>query len=230
MKKLAFDAYHLKLFAIIAMVLNHVAIIFHSELPIGIMLPIYAVGGLTYTIMAYFIVEGYKHTSSLRKYAFRLFIFGVVAQSVHGMVLGITALFAPVLHLNIMFTIILALMVLLMYDKVKIRFLFWVLFVVACILSFFMDLYFVAILMPLLYYIIKDETRRRVVPGIVGGLIFIFVTLPMFLTGFAPDMDVYAEFGMPPELTMVAPFFAIGCFIGAVLVKNFNNERGKRSK
>ena len=230
MKSLAFDAYHLKLFAIIAMVLNHIAIAFYTVLPFGIMLPIYAIGGLTYTIMAYFIVEGYKHTSSLRKYILRLFIFGVIAQAFHGMVLSITAIVPPIMHLNIMFTIILALLVLLMYDKIKIRFLFWVLYVIACVLSFYMDLYFVAILMPLLYYTIKDETRRRVIPGIVGGLLFLVVTLPIFLAGIAPDIDVYADFGMPPELAMVAPSFAIGCFIGAVLIKNFNNERGKRSK
>ena len=230
MKSLSFDAYYLKLFAIIAMVLNHIAIAFYTVLPFGVMLPIYAIGGLTYTIMAFFIVEGYKYTSNLGKYILRLFIFGVIAQAFHGMVLGTTALASPLMHLNIMFTIILALLVLLMYDKIKIRFLFWVMFVIACVLSLFMDLYFVAILMPLLYYTIKNETFRRIVPGIVGGLLFIITTLPLFLTSFAPDIDVYAKFGMPQEIAIVAPSFAIGCFIGAVLIKNFNNERGKRSK
>ena len=224
------NAYHLKLSAIVAMVLNHIAIAFYTVLPLGVMLPIYAIGGLTYTVMAYFIVEGYKHTSSLSKYIFRLFIFGVIAQAVHGMVLGITAFVSPIMHLNIMFSIILALLVLLLYDKVKIRFLFWVLFVVACILAFFMDLFFVAILMPLLYYTIKDETRRRTLPGIVGGIIFLVLGLPLFLANFAPDVDVYSEFGMSPELALATPTFAFGCFIGAVLIKNFNNERGKRSK
>jgi hypothetical protein len=229
MKSLSFDAYYLKWFAIIAMLLNHIAIAFYSVLPFAVLLPIYAIGGLTYTIMAYFIVEGYRYTSNLRKYILRIFVFGVIAQAFHGMALGATALITPILHLNIMFTIILALLVLLMYDKIKIRFFFWVLFIIACVISVFMDLYFVAILMPLLYYAIKDENRRRIIPGIVGGLLFFILTLPMLLAEFMPDVAVYVV-GVSSELAMAGPSFAIGCFIGAVLVKNFNNERGKRSK
>lgn len=229
MNKLSFDAYTLKWFAIIAMVLNHIAIAFYSVLPFPILLPAYAIGGLTYTIMSFFVVEGYRHTSNLKKYILRLLIFGLIAQSVHPMVLGVTAI-VPGLHLNIMFTIILSLLVLLMYDKIKMRILFWLLFIIACILSMIMDLYFVAILMTLLYYVIKKDNLRRTLPGIVGGMLFIVLTLPLLFVQFAPDAELYGGMGMSKELAMAAPTFAIGCFIGAILIRNYNNDRGRRAK
>jgi len=238
MKFLSFDAYILKWIAVIAMICNHVAIAFHAVLPFWLLLPLYAVGGLTYTIMAFFVVEGYKHTSNLKKYFSRLLLFGIIAQAFHPMVLGMTALF-PGIFLNILFTIMLALFTLLMYDKIKIRVLFWLLFVVVCLVSFLMDLYFVGILVPVLYYAIKKEGTRRTLPGIIAGIVFgLLSTFP--LLGYlalsnAPGMEQEAyDFlyisGFTREFLMVMPSFALGCFAGAILIRNFNGERGKRAK
>jgi len=238
MKLLSFDAYTLKWFAVIAMIANHVAIAWHTILPFGVLLPLYAIGGLTYTIMAYFVVEGYRYTSNLKKYISRLLIFGLIAQAAHPMVLGVTSLLGGI-FLNIMFTIILALIVLLMYDKIKIRFLFWLLFIVACAISLFMDLYFVGVLVPLLYYAIKKEGVRRTLPGIIAGIIFgLLSTAP--LLGYmalrnAPgrEQDAYNflyHSGFTREFLMVMPFFGLGCFLGAILIKNYNGDRGKPAK
>jgi len=238
MKFLSFDAYVLKWIAVVAMIANHVAIAWHSILPFWALLPLYAVGGITYTVMAFFIVEGYKHTSNLKKYFLRLLIFGVIAQAFHPMVLGITSILGGI-FLNILFTIILALFVLLMYDKIKIRVLFWLLFIVVCAVSMFMDLYFVGILMPLLYYAIKKEGVRRTLPGIITGIVFgLFSALPLmgYLAMYhTPGMEQEAyDFlyisGFTRELLMVMPFFGLGNFVGAILIRNFNGERGKRSK
>jgi len=233
MKALSFDAYVLKWIAVVAMIANHVAIAWHSILPLWALLPLYAVGGITYTVMAFFIVEGYKHTSNLKKYFLRLLIFGLIAQAFHPMVLGITSIMGGI-FLNILFTIILALFTLLMYDKIKIRVLFWLLFVVICFVSLHMDLYFVGVLMPLLYYVIKKEGTRRALPGIITGVIFgLFSAIPLLgylsLSG-AEAYELLYDIGMSRELLIVMPFFGLGNFAGAVLIKNFNGERGKRSK
>ena len=172
MKVLSFDAYTLKWIAVIGMIANHIAIGLAPVLPLVPLLILYAAGGLTYVIMAYFVVEGYKYTSNLKKYIGRLFVFGLIAQAFHPTVLGVTDLLGTGFFLNIMFTIILSLFVLLMYDKIKIRFLFWLLFIVACVAAMFMDLFFIGILVPLLYYTIKKESRRRTLPGIISGTIF----------------------------------------------------------
>jgi len=238
MKILSFDAYTLKWIAVIAMIMNHIAIAWRSVLPYGVLLPLYAVGGLTYTIMAYFVVEGYRHTSNLKKYISRLLVFGLIAQAFHPMVLGVTSLFGGIL-LNIMFTIVLALIVLLMYDKIQIRPLFWFLFIVACVVSLFMDLYAVGVLVPLLYYIIKNEGKRRTLPGIIAGVFFgLLSALPIlgYLAMYnTPGMEQEAydflyNFGFTREFLMIMPSFGLGCFLGAILIRNYNGERGKRAK
>jgi hypothetical protein len=238
MKILSFDAYTLKWIAIIGMIMNHIAIAWHPILPFGILLFLYAGGGLTYVIMAYFVVEGYRHTSNLKKYISRLFIFGLIAQAFHPMVLGITQML-PGVFLNIMFTIILSLIVLLMYDKIKIRVLFWLLFIVACFLSLFMDLYFIGILVPLLYYAIKKEGLRRTLPGIIAGLVFLILgslsALSVMFLQNTPGMEQEFQYliessGMTVDLMLATPVFAIGCFLGAILIKNYNGDRGKPAK
>jgi len=239
MKFLSFDAFTLKWIAVIGMIANHVAIGLAPVIPLVPLFILYGAGGLTYVIMAYFVVEGYKHTRNLKKYIGRLFIFGLIAQAFHPTVLGITNIMGGPVFLNILFTIILGLLVLLMYDKIKNRFLFWLLFIVACFIALFMDLYFVGVLVPLMYYAIKKESRRRTLPGVVSGIIWLvlglFVALlPIiyFTTGeMAEEMkqQVYQS-GMTAELMLVMPSFAIGCFLGAILIRNYNGERGKPAK
>ncbi|MCL2420928.1 MAG: conjugal transfer protein TraX [Defluviitaleaceae bacterium] len=237
MKFLSLDAYALKWIAVIGMIANHVAIAWHTILPLWLLLPLYAAGGLTYVIMAYFIVEGYRYTSNFKKYISRLLIFGLIAQAFHPMVLGSTAMIPGTIFLNILFNIALALVVLLLYDKIKIRFLFWLLFIVACVISFFMDLFFMGPLLPLLYYAIKKESKRRTLPGIIAGLVWGIFGL-FTLMGMAAMMAKYpveyvlenmgVGFGM--EMVYAMPTFAIGCFLGAVLIRNYNGERGKPAK
>jgi hypothetical protein len=239
MKMLSFDAYTLKWIAVIGMITNHVAIGLAPALPFPILLIFYAAGGLTYVIMAYFVVEGYKHTSNLKKYIGRLFVFGLIAQAFHPMVLGVTDIMGAGLFLNIMFTIILGLFVLIMYDKIKVRFLFWLLFIVVCLISMFMDLFFIGVLLPLMYYIIKKESTRRTLPGIVAGLVFglfglLSAMLPIIYltTGqFATEIYELVEMtGMTVELMIATPIFAIGAFLGAILIRNYNGDRGKSAK
>jgi len=239
MQKLSLNAYTLKWIAIIGMIANHVAIAWSAILPLGVMLPMYAVGGLTYTIMAFFVVDGYRYTSNLKKYIGRLLLIGLIAQAFHPMVLGVTQIM-PGIFLNIMFTITLSLIVLLLYDKIKIRALFWILvFPIAIILSLHMDLFFMGPIIPLLYYTIKKESRRRTLPGVVSGTIWLIVGLLSALSILAllhtpgGEQQVYYllnEMGMTMPMVWATPTFALGCFAAAILLRNYNGERGKPAK
>jgi len=235
---LSFDAYTLKLIAVVGMISNHIAIGLHEVLPLPVLLPLFAAGGLTYIIMAYFVVEGYKHTSNFKKYISRLLIFGLIAQAFHPMVLGITAML-PGPFLNILFTITLSLIVLYLYDKIKVRFLFWLLFAVACVLAMFMDLSFMGIVVSVMYYAIKKEGRRRALPGIIFGSFFLLFGLlstgSLLMLKNMPGMEAEFQYavantGMTMDLLLATPTFAIGCFLGAILIKNYNGERGKPAK
>jgi len=240
LKSLSFDAYTLKWIAVVAMIMNHIAIAWYPILPLWAILPLYAVGGLTYVIMGFFVVEGYRYTTNLKKYISRLLIFGLIAQAFHPMVLGKTAI-TPIL-LNILFTIILALIVLLMYDKIKIRVLFWFLFIIACIVSLSMDIPIVGVLVPILYYTIKKESSRRVLPGIISGIIWgligalsVFGIMALMALQNTPGMEQEAQYlleniGISIELALAMPTFAAGCFLGAILIKNYNGDRGRPAK
>ena len=49
---------------------------------------LYMVGGLTFPIMAYLLCEGYRHTSSVRRYAERLALFAVISQVPYSLLFG----------------------------------------------------------------------------------------------------------------------------------------------
>ena len=75
-----FTAFPLKVLAIAGMTCNHACYIYWDYLPPGILCALFALGGLTFPIMAFLLVEGYRHTSSVRRYGRRLLAFALVAQ------------------------------------------------------------------------------------------------------------------------------------------------------
>ena len=82
MKK-TLDANKLKLIAIIAMTLDHIAwLLFPGYSDGALPVVMHIIGRLTCPIMCYFIAEGYYHTRNIRKYTFRLFLFAVIVHPV----------------------------------------------------------------------------------------------------------------------------------------------------
>jgi len=222
---LKLDAYQLKWIAIVAMVLNHIVIAWWAIVPLSLAFPMYAVGGLTFPIMAFFVVEGYKHTSSLKRYVGRILVVGLIALPFHFLTLGLA--FAPTL--NIMFTIALSLGVLAMYDKIQRRWLFWTIFVLVIVpISLFFEWSLSGILLVLLFYIIKNEMRRRILPPlIIAVLTFVLTSL-----GTLVNMEVVGMGGLmsEPMFSAVNATFLIGIVLASWLLAGFTGERGKRMK
>jgi len=223
------NAYQLKWIAIIGMIMNHAVFAFWEVLPTGLAAVLYAAGGLTFPILAYFVVEGYKHTSSVKKYMLRLFIFGLIAMPFHILVLR-------QIGLNIMFTILLSVIILILHDKMKIRPLFWIVFVLLLIGSAVvtMDWAIIGPIIVLLYYRMKSENARRIVPPIVAGASVLLLTLFGMLGVSQLDAaDALVKFGsMMSDMNywLVSLTFIFGCVGAALLLKNYNGERGKRMK
>jgi len=226
-----FDAFTLKWIAIIGMILNHMVFAWRAILPTWLMFPLYAAGGLTFPILAFFVVEGYRHTTNLKKYLLRLFIFGLIAIPFHILVFRMVTL-------NIMFTIIMGIVMLILYGKIKRRALFWLVFVLLAPVSLLADWYFIGILVVVLYYAITNEKARRIVPAVASGVFWLLFTL-LGIAGLAtmeatPGMEAQVEFfhrTMGDMNFMLAQStFIIGCLAAAFLLTRYNGERGKKMK
>ena len=88
MKKL--NSNHLKLIAIIAMTIDHVADLIYPGMPDNIISNIFhIIGRLTAPIMCFFICEGFYYTKNLKKYILRLFIFAIISHFTYCFAFGI---------------------------------------------------------------------------------------------------------------------------------------------
>lgn len=80
MKK-RFDSNVLKVIAIIAMTIDHIAWMLYPGYPTEIFpLFLHMIGRITCPIMCYFIAEGYHYTKNINKYTSRLFIFAIISH------------------------------------------------------------------------------------------------------------------------------------------------------
>ncbi|MEG0615074.1 MAG: TraX family protein [Oscillospiraceae bacterium] len=78
-KKFGFNANALKIFAIIAMLIDHIAWAFVPlETPLGQIM--HAIGRTTAPLMSFFIAEGFFYTKNVKKYLLRLGIFAVISH------------------------------------------------------------------------------------------------------------------------------------------------------
>lgn len=78
MLRLSLNRNQLKYLVIIAMIIDHIATAFLPDESILAMI-MHFVGRFTAPTMAYFIVEGYYHTKSVKKYVIRLAVFAAVS-------------------------------------------------------------------------------------------------------------------------------------------------------
>jgi hypothetical protein len=117
------DGFHLKMIAIIGMLINHMGIIFewsHSAQTLPLFAVSEFVGRFTFPIMAYLLVEGYHYTHNVKKYAMRLAIFWIISIYPFYLLHNPTYAFSVTdIPNNIFFTLLMGLILLICYDKIK---------------------------------------------------------------------------------------------------------------
>ena len=124
-------AYQLKIIAIIAMAINHLAhIVVLLPIDRGVMnvmlTPMNMIGKLTIPIMCFFVAEGYYHTSNLKKYLLRMFIFAAISQvPFYLFEYNLPADFAEFIrnfmHFNVIFTLAMGLLALTVWKSEKLH-------------------------------------------------------------------------------------------------------------
>ena len=102
----------IKIIACITMVLDHIK--YAIPCTNGILTEYF--GRISFPLFAFLITEGYVHTKDFKKYCLRLLIFGIISQIPFML---FRTLVGEWKMLNIMFTMLLGLIAIFVYDKIE---------------------------------------------------------------------------------------------------------------
>lgn len=149
-------SFHLKIIAILAMLVDHIGIVFYPENMI-----FRTVGRLAFPIFAFLLVEGFCHTKNIWKYLQNIFILALMSEVPFDLIFY--GKFLEFSHQNIFFTLFLALAGLSFYER------FWYssarwgsLIAILCISELLhTDYSYTGILMVFLFYLFRERALWR---------------------------------------------------------------------
>lgn len=206
-------SFALKIVAIVGMTANHAAYLFDGHLPFAAQCALFAVGGLTFPVMAFLLTEGYRHTSDIRRYALRLGVFALVSQIPYGLFLAHNG--------NVLFTLLIGLGVLWADDHAPNRGLFWAAACGGALVSLACDWGFVGIVMIYLFKAMRGERGAVAVPVGIAVLTFGLPHLSLLAAGVAAG-DWSALPGVLYPL--------VGCPLTIPLIAHYDGRRGRPLK
>ena len=241
----------LKIFAILGMTANHVAHVMGTLMPWEATVTLYSFGGVTYPVMAFLLMVGYKHTSNIRKYAFRLFLFALASQIPFTLCFGWGPY--PIPRLNVLFTLLIGLGILWMKDNAKNQGLFFLTFIVGVAASIFCDWQLSGPVLVLLFYVLKGRGNWGII--LTMAFLYLYVLVPnaleigdqiqrgmvsaqnAFDQNLAHNLDIVYITGIPIHLynqllsTIASTGYAVvGFTIATVLICLYNGKRGRPMK
>jgi len=206
------SAFQLKIIAIIAMTLNHVAHVFGGFMPNWLYYICYGAGGLTFPIMACLMTEGYKYTRNFKRYALRLLLFALLALVPFGYALGFA--------FNVLFTLLLGLICIYLSDHMKSRVGFVFVAILLTLVTLVCDWALMGVPMILCYHKIKNKHARLIIPvSIAWCFMALFSGLNLLVPGNS-WLDIL------PDLL----FGFVGCSATIPLLLAYNGEKGPSVK
>ncbi len=219
MKKLTFiNSNTLKILAMVFMLLDH---LWATIIPGNQWMT--AVGRLAFPIFAFMISEGYAHTSDFKKYAKRLFIFGLISEIPFNLMSAGSFIYP--FHQNVMFTLLLGLLSIREVDRfkqnIKVKTGIFCLLKVALFLIIgtvgFVDYGAMGILVIIAFYVFRDIKFGRLFQ--LASLVLLFI---VFFKGLQIVIPIAGhEFLFPMQGFGVLSMIPI-CF--------YNGKKGANSK
>lgn len=221
------NSFTLKLIACIAMLIDHATAIFVRDWPIYLIGR--GIGRIAFPIFCFLIVEGYFHTSNVKKYLLRLGIFALISEIPFDYALWDAAFMKTFYsYQNVFFTLFLGLLTITIYDYIskKYKGQFWILnffavitIVIGGALSVLIksDYDVRGILMILVFYIFHWNKKAMAIAYILligflfGGLsILTIFALPFiwFYNGERGPKVKYAFYAFYPVHLLVLGFIA----------------------
>lgn len=199
----------LKYIAIVAMLSDHIAMLFMNEYPSTYFI-MRLVGRLTAAIMCFFIAEGFHYTRSKYNYGMRLGIFALISQFAYTFFENRT-LFTYKLFTdwNVIFTFFIGFCVLLVYEKVINKPVKWSIIGLLCIVSYFGDWMIIAPLWILCFYIFRDTKKKRFIVFSILAALEVASCIPFIISN--------------------GEIWQIGVFLVIPLLWLYNGEKGNDS-
>lgn len=174
------------------------------------------IGRISFPIFAFQIVQGYIHTSNLKKYMLRLFIFACISQIPFMLFLST---FNDSYYLNIFFTLVLGTIALCGYDKIKNKYLGISFVILILIIAHFVHVdysaYGVAIIF--LFYVFNTEFKDK---KIIMCLTFALITILKYL----PNIINY------PNSSIVYLNCILFTCISLIPICLYNGKQGPKAK
>lgn len=169
-------------------------------------------GRLSFPLFAFLASEGYRHTSDLKKYYKRLIIFGIISQIPF---MFFRTLVGEWKMLNIMFTLLLGIISINIYDKIKKKYISIPLVIFTVFLGEFLrvDYGWLGVLTVFLMYAFRD--KKYFLPLIYGITIFIYY---------------YSVFGNKYIFNTRNVLLMLFTWSATFIINNYNGEKGKSMK
>ena len=198
----------IKLAAILTMACNHFAIALLPAQSIAYEV-LTDIGYFTAVTMCFFLVEGFRYTHSRKAYALRLLVFGVAAQPVYMLALGIG-------QLNMLFTLMLCFLMLWVMDRVQSRALRAAAVFFLAMATVFCDWPLLAACYTLLFAWAEGRPRRQAFAFLSAAALF-----------FCFNYSNYSYLGMASvQAGLHAGLSCVGILVaGAVLLLGYNGRR-----
>ncbi len=210
----------IKMLAIAAMTLDHIALVF---VPSGSIFyyVMRLIGRLTVPLMTFMLAEGFRYTHSRQKYLLRLVAFALISQPFYfGLAFGRTPASALEYdtHWNVMFTLAVALVSLMLLES-KIPTIPRLVLVGMCIsLAQFGDWSYMIPVWAIIFHAFRDDKRR-------SAALFTIVSLVLQTLIWLPQYDNLAAFSYQYGTLLSMIPIMLYCYNrkrGNVLKKNLN--------
>ena len=208
----------LKIIAMILMLLDH---LWGTIIPGNQWMTL--IGRMAFPIFAFLIVEGFFHTSDLKKYMKRLFIFGLISEIPFNLIYTGSIIFP--FHQNVMFTLLLGLLIINEIDKLKnnkeikkkiIPILKIFLFLIFSIIGF-VDYGVTGVLTIVVFYLFRGFKLAW-----IGQLISLILLYIVFFEGQSVILNIFNhEYFLPLQ--------SIG-ILSLIFIWLYNGEKGKNNK
>jgi hypothetical protein len=201
----------IKWIAVVAMLIDHIAWAFVPTYSVWGQL-MHIVGRITAPIMCFFIAEGYAHTHNVKRYACRLALFALISQVPFTFFLtGQLRFVGSGLFLesvNVVYTLLLSLLAICVYDKIRNPILKTLAILGLCNLSVPGDWTFFDILFTLVFWQNRGNFRRQAQAFSIVAAFIVFIDI------LSAGRQFYSQ------------LFQAGVFLCLPILSLYSGERG----